>query len=198
MPVAAAPRTITFTPEEYFDWEERQDVPHEYANGEVYEMPGGTYEHFVVIANGVVALRAALDASTATVLPHGMRLQIHDRRFVYPDVSVVVGEPRFREGSKRRALLNPAVVVEVLSENRQVGEASTASYDRGEKYALYREVRSLREIVWVDSERRFAEVAFRANGAWSVREPVAEGLVSLPSLGIEVAVEDLYRGVDLT
>ena len=190
MPVAAAPRTITFTPEEYFDWEERQDVPHEYANGEVYEMPGGTAEHFLIIANWIVALRAQLDVASSSVFPDGMRLQIHDRRFVYPDVSVVDGEPRFREGSKRRALLNPSVVVEVLSE-------STAAYDRGEKYALYREVRSLREIVWVDSERRFVEVAVKANGAWSVREPVAEGLVSLPSLGIEVAVEDLYRGVDL-
>ncbi len=190
MPVVAAPRTITFTPEEYFDWEERQDVPHEYANGEVYEMPGGTYEHFVIIANWVVALRAILGASAATVLPDGMRLQIHDRRFVYPDVSVVVGEPQFREGSGRRALLNPSVVVEVLSE-------STATYDRGEKYALYREVRSLREIVWVDSERRFVEVAVKSDGAWSVQEPVAEGRVSLPSLGIEIAVEDLYRGIDL-
>ena len=189
MPVAAA-RTITFTPEEYFDWEERQDVPHEYANGEVFEMPGGTYEHFVIIANWVVALRAALSASTATVLPDGMRLQIHDRRYVYPDVSVILGEPRFREGSKRRALLNPWMVVEVMSE-------STAAYDRGEKYALYREVRSLREVVWVDSERRFVEVAVKADGAWSIREPVADGRVALPSLGVEVAVDDLYLGINL-
>ena len=87
-------------------------------------------------------------------------------------------------------LLNPSVAVEVLSE-------STASYDQGEKYALYREVRSLREIVWVDSERRFVEVAVKADGAWSVREPIADGQVTLPSLGVEVDVADLYRGVDL-
>ena len=187
MPVAAA-QTITFTPDEYFDWEERQEERFEYANGQVYPMPGGTYEHFLIIANWVVALRDALGTAQAVVLPDGMRLQINDRRYVYPDVSVVLGEPSFRDGSRRRALLNPVVAVEVLSK-------STAAYDRGEKFALYREVASLREIVWIDSERRWAEVATKADGAWSLPAPVEGGDVALPSLGLAVALDDLYRGV---
>ena len=112
----------------------------------------------------------ARTAIRAAVFPDGMRLQIND--YVYPDASVVVGGPQFREGPKRRVLPNPSVVVEVLSE-------STAAYDRGENYALYREVRPLREVVWVDSEHRSVEVAVKADGAWSIREPVG----------------DLYRGV---
>ena len=188
MPVAAA-RTITFTPEEYFDWEERQQERHEYAHGQVYPMPGGTSEHFLIIGNWIVALRTALGDTAALVYPDGMRLQIHDDRYVYPDVSVVLGEPAFRD-PKRRVLLNPSVAVEVLSQ-------STASYDQGEKFALYRQVPSLQEIVWVDSERRWAEVAVKTGGAWSLPAPVTGGTVALPSLGVEVALDGLYHGVDL-
>ena len=191
MPVAAA-RKVLLSPEEYFDWEERQDVRHEYAYGEVFPMPGGTFEHFQLIGNWIVALRDAIAASgvDAVALPDGMRVQIHDRRYVYPDVSVVVGAPAFREGSGRRVLLNPSVVVEVLSE-------STAAYDRGEKFAHYREVRSLREIVWVDSERRAAEVAVRTGDVWTLPVPVTDGAVSLPSLGLAVDLDAVYRGVEV-
>lgn len=185
MPVAAA-RTITFTPEEYFDWEERQDERHEYANGEVFPMPGGTYEHFLIIANWVRYLGTALTGAAA--LPDGMRLQIHEKRYVYPDVSVVVGQPAFRDAT-RRVLLNPSVAIEVLSE-------STEAYDRGEKFALYREVSSLREIVWVDSTRRFAEVAVNTAGTWSLPAPVADGQILLPSLGLAVPLDEIYRGVE--
>ena len=195
MPTTAA-RKITFTPDEYFDWEERQEEHHEYHHGEVYPMPGGTYEHFLVIANWVVALRNALADADASVLPDGMRLQINEDRYVYPDVSVVLGEPAFRDES-RRVLLNPTVVVEVLSESTEV-------YDRGEKLAsaglrlaFYREVPSLREIVWVDPDRRWAEVAVKTDDAWTLPAPVTGGAVALPSLGVEVALDDLYRGVDL-
>ncbi len=160
-------------------------------------MPGGTAEHFLIIGNCVRLLGNALFDEPAFVFPDGMRLQINDRRFVYPDVSVVMGEPTFREGSRRWALLNPSVVVEVLSE-------STATYDRGEKLAgaglrlaLFCEVLSLREIVWVDSERRFVEVATKTDGAWALPSPVEDGRVELPSLGVTVAVDDIYRGVTL-
>ena len=186
MPVAAK-RTAVFTPEEYFDWEERQEERHEYAYGEVYTMPGGTSEHFLIIGNWVRLLGNALLEADALVYPDGMRVQIHDQRYVYPDVSVVVGAPEFRD-PKRRVLTNPAVIVEVLSE-------STAAYDRGEKFGYFREVPSIQTIVWVDSERRFAEVAVKTDNAWSLPAPVLEGAVALPALGLEVALEDVYRGV---
>ena len=191
MPVAAA-RTLTLTPEESFDWEER----HEHARGHVYPTPGGTPEHFLIIGNWVRLLGNALLDRDALVYPDGMRLQVNDERYVYPDVSVVLGEPAFRD-AKRRVLLNPSVAVEVLSEKRQVGEASTASYDQGEKFALYRQVPSLQEIVWVDSERRWAEVAVKTGGAWTLPAPVADGSIALPSLAVEVSLDDLYHGVDL-
>ena len=188
MPTTAA-RKITFTPDEYFDWEERQEERHEYHHGDVYPMPGGTSEHFLVIGNWVRLLGNALLDVDALVYPDGMRLQINDARYVYPDVSVVLGVPAFRDES-RRVLLNPTVVVEVLSD-------STAVYDRGEKFAFYREVPSLREIVWVDPDRRWAEVAVKTDDVWALPAPVTGGAVALPSLGVELALDDLYHGVEV-
>ena len=116
-----------------------------------------------------------------------MRVQIHDERYVYPDVAVVAGSPEFRD-PKRRVLTNPSVIIEVLSE-------STAAYDRGEKFGYYREVPSIHTIIWVDSERRFAEVAAKTNGAWSLPAPVLDGVVTIPSLDVQVDLEDVYRNV---
>lgn len=189
MPAVAAKKWL-ITPEEYFDWEETQDIAHEYAYGEVFPMPGGTYEHFLIIANWIAVLHQAFRGTEHTVVPDGMRVQIHDERYVYPDVCVVTGSPQFRDDT-RRVLVNPTVIVEVLSE-------TTAAYDRGEKFALYREVASLQDIIWVDSERRWAEVARREDdGAWRLPGPVSNDQVEIASLELTVSFEDLYRGVEL-
>ncbi|MEM1054014.1 MAG: Uma2 family endonuclease [Bacteroidota bacterium] len=185
MPAAAA-ATITLTPEEYFAWEARQEVPHEYADGEVFPMPGGTFTHFTLILNIAVALRTALGDRDAHVLPDGMRLMIHDRRYVYPDVQVVLGDPAFRDENET-TLTNPAFVVEVLSD-------STAAYDRGEKFALYRDVESIREVVFVDPERRWVEVARRTDSGWLIETAVTEGEVQLHALGLALPMEAIYEG----
>ena len=189
MPAVAAKKWL-ITPEEYFDWEETQETAHEYAYGEVFPIPGGTASHFLIIANWIVVLRAALENTDALIFPDGMRLQIHDERYVYPDVTVVTETPRYRD-ARQRVLQNPSVVVEVLSE-------STAAYDRGEKFALYREVASLRDIIWIDSERRWAEVASRGeDGAWRLPGPVTDAQIEIASLELAISFDDLYQGVEL-
>ncbi|MDT0632479.1 Uma2 family endonuclease [Rubrivirga sp. S365] len=188
MPVSTA-RALTFTPEEYFDWEETQDVRHEYAAGKVHRLPAESSDHHLVVSNCIAFLGNEVDRSGRYVLSSGMRLQIHDARYVYADASVVFGPPALRDET-RRVLLNPAVVVEVLSDR-------TAVYDRGEKFALYREVPSIHTVVWVDSTRRWAEVAAKTNGVWAVPAPVTGGAVRLPSLGVDLALDGLYHGVEV-
>lgn len=187
MPVTAA-RTVLLTPDEYFSWEARQDVRHEYAYGEVFPMPGGTFNHFLIISNLAVAFRMALGDRPAFVLTDGMRLQIHDERYVYPDVSVVLGAPAFRDG-RRTTLTNPAVVVEVSS-------PSTAAYDRGEKLDLYQSVESIAAVLFVSTDARRVEVARRDADEWSLGAPVTAGDVSIEALGVSLALADAYRLVD--
>ena len=187
MPVTAA-RTVLLTPDEYFAWEERQDVRHEYAFGEVFPMPGGTFAHFLILANLARVLGNALAGRAAFVLADGMRLQIHGERYVYPDVSVILGEPAFRD-DRKTTMTNPVLVAEVLSR-------STAAYDRGEKLALYHGVASLREVVLVDAEARRVEVARRTEDGWDVGAAATDGEVRLESLGVALALADVYRLVD--
>ena len=184
MPAVAA-RTLTFTPEEYFAWEAEQDVRHEYHFGEVYPMPGGTFAH----AQAVMALGATLfnglRGTDCVVLSEAMRVEVlKGAQYVYPDVTVVCGEPAFYDDGET-TLLNPAVVCEVLSRR-------TADYDRGEKFALYRAVPSIQAVVFVDPERRSVQLARRTATSWARDEPVEHGPVEIGALGVTLAVGDLF------
>jgi Uma2 family endonuclease len=103
---------------------------------------------------------------------------------VYPDVTVVCGEPRFRD-DEQDVLLNPTLVVEVLSE-------STERFDRGDKFAGYRSVDSVRQVVLVSQHVRRVEVYTRADaGRWMMEEAIA-GVVRLEAIDCEVALDEVY------
>lgn len=187
MPVATA-RTLTFTPEEYFAWEETQEVRHEYHFGEVFPMPGGTYAHALLIMNLGAALVAALRGSDCRPVSSDMRVEVlSGGQYVYPDVSVHCGPPHFLT-DRRTTLINPAVVCEVLS-------PETKAYDLGEKLALYRGVPSIRALLYVDLDRPWAQIARRTETTWVRDEPVTEGAVMLGALGVWLALADLYDGL---
>lgn len=187
MPAVAA-RTLTFTPEAYFAWEAKQTERHEYHFGEVYAMPGGTLEHARLIMALGIALGNALRDSDCLVLSEAMRVEVlPDLQFVYPDVTVVCGEPLLRDASET-TLQNPTVVCEVLS-------PTTARYDRGEKFALYRGVPSVQAVVYVDPDARTVELRQRTATGWSVEAPVGEGTVEIASLGVSLAVDALFGSV---
>ena len=184
MPAVAA-RTLTFTPDAYEAWEQDQLERHEYHFGEVFPMPGGTLEHARLIVMLTVALAHALRAADCLVLSEAMRVEVlPDLQFVYPDVTVVCGEPTLRNATET-TLQNPTVVCEVLS-------PTTARYDRGEKFALYRGVPSVKAVVYVDPDARTVELRQRTDTAWSIAPPVAEGTVEIEALGVSLAVDDLF------
>lgn len=185
---AVAPRTLTLTPEEYFAWEATQEVRHEYHDGEVFPMSGGSSAHAEIIVNVTVALVLALRDAECTVRSEAMRVQVDQSHYVYPDLTVTRGRAQFRTGA-RTTLLNPTLAVEVLS-------PSTRSYDLGEKLALYRTVPSLEEVLFVDSERRQAETVRRTAEGWTFGGAVAEGEVRLESVGVVLDLGEVYRGVE--
>ncbi len=123
-------------------------------------------------------------------LREGMRVQVEDgERYTYPDLSAVCGEETYAD-AKQTTLVNPTLVVEVLSEG-------TEAYDRGEKLVTYRRIASLQEIVLVAQDVRSVEVYSRTgDGLWTLRE-VTEGSLPLASVGAEIALDELYAGVEV-
>ena len=187
MPTTAA-RTLTLTPEEYFAWEPTQTVRHEYHFGEVFPMPGGTFEHATVTTNLMAALAVALRGSECRPISNQMRVQVLENgQYVYPDATVHCGAPAF-VNERRTTLTNPAVVFEVLSDE-------TRSYDLDGKFALYRGVPSVRAVGFVEPERRWVQVAHRGEAGWRREEPVTGGAAEIDALGVALGLDDLYAGL---
>ncbi len=180
----------SWTVEEYFALERTSAVRHEYIDGVVYALAGGTRAHSRLAVNLTIDLGNALGDGPCLVYNADMRVQLTPERYVYPDLSVACGEPGRGDGGEI-FLADPTVVVEVLS-------PATAEYDRGDKADFYRQVTSLRDYVLVETARRLVEVRSRgAGGAWVERRYGPGEMVGLPSLGVRLAVDALYRNVEL-
>jgi Uma2 family endonuclease len=175
----------------------QEEERYEYLDGEVFAMSGGTAEHHVIISNINAELRAQFKGRPCQVYGQGMRLRIASGRAgKYPDLMALCGEPEFHD-ARRDLLLNPSLIVEVLSD-------STEGYDRGEKFALYRQIPSLQEYLMISQTRISAELFTRSEqgrgegGRWSFRafEDLADR-VTLASVGGELALAEVYDKVDL-
>ena len=148
----------SWTVEAYLDMERTSAVRHEYLDGLVYALAGGTGAHSRLGANMIAALHAALRDGPCGVYSSDMKVRVAPTRFVYPDASVgCVGVERNDRGDEW--LTEPLLVVEVLS-------PSTTAYDRGDKYDLYRRLPALRAYVLVETTTALVEVRSRlASGA---------------------------------
>ena len=161
-------------------------IKYEYVAGEVIAMAGGTVEHGRLIGRAAALIDRALEGKPCIVLPSDLRVRIRAAdRSTYPDLHVVCGQPE-RDPDDDHAIVNPTVVVEVLSD-------STAGLDRIEKFAAYRRLASLREYVLVSQRERRVEVyRRRENRRWQLDEHLTGDRLRLESLAIEIAVNDLY------
>ncbi len=184
---AAAARRLTLSPEAYLEWEEGQDEKHEYYQGEVFLMAGGTETHARLISNLHFMLRSALRDSDCTGYTDALRVQVEAHNlYTYPDLSVVCGEAVFAD-ERRTNLLNPVVLVEVLS-------PSTERYDRTTRGRLYRSMPSLEGYVTVSQDSPAVDVLTRTDDGWLLRSE-ENAQVALPPLGVTLALADLYDGV---
>lgn len=177
------------TEAEYLAMERASTSRHELWNGEVYAMTGGTLTHAALAMNMGAALIAALGDRECLVLSADAKVHVPlTRAFVYPDVTVVCGEVESFD-EQRDVLRNPLLVVEVLSE-------STERFDRGEKFAGYRSIPSMIDYVLVSQDDRRIEVYTRqSSSGWMLQtyEDETGGAVSLPSIGVTVALGAIYR-----
>ena len=181
---------IEITPEEYLAAERQADFKSEFFAGEVFAMAGASYAHNLIVANVIAELRQQLKRQSCTVVPSDLRLWIESAAYyLYPDVTVVCGEPEFTD-EHIDTLVNPRLIVEVLSK-------STKDFDRGEKFTLYRSLPSFAEYVLIAQDRHHVEhFARQADGRWLLTDidRMAE-TISLESIDGQLALTEIYDKV---
>jgi Uma2 family endonuclease len=173
---------------DYLALEEVSNVKHEYLDGEIYAMAGGTPDHAALAMAVGAALVGQLGGKACRVFSSDLRVRVLATGLAtYPDVTVVCG-PLERDPDSRTTVTNPTLVVEVLSDG-------TEDYDRGEKLEHHRQVPSLRECLLVSHRRPSLELWRREpDGVWSRQEAGPGAALELLSVGCSLAVDDIYRG----
>ena len=180
---------VRYTYAQYLALETGSNVKHEYLDGQIYGMAGGTPEHAALAAAVVGLLFPALRAGGCTAHSADLRVRVRETGLAtYPDVTVVCG-PRERDVDDRDAVNNPTLVVEVLS-------PSTEEYDRGEKFEHYKRIASLRQYVLVAHDRREVEVWTREGDDWARRVFGERDAAVLDSIGASLDVASLYDAVE--
>ena len=180
------------TEEEYLRQERAAETKSEFVDGEMFAMSGGTRAHSTLAVRWITQLSIKLEGRSCSV--YNSDLKVRTRRtgsYLYPDVSVVCGESLTHQDADD-LVTNPVVVIEVLS-------PSTEGYDRGKKFALYREVESLQDYVLVHTGEIHLEQFTRQPGNWLYREYTgAESTIRIESIGCEISLGDLYTGERLS
>lgn len=184
MTSAASRRHHTF--DEYLDVEEKsREVKHEFVNGEIFAMAGGSVEH-AALAQAIGGLLVAhLRGGPCRAYSADLRIRIPEAGVAtYADATVVC-DPVERDPASPTHVVNPRIVVEVLS-------PSTEAYDRGEKRGYYQQLASLREYVLISQDRRRVEVWSRTTEGFQREVHESGGIVSLDSIDLRLAVDELY------
>ncbi len=178
-----------FTPQEYLALERKSETRSEYYNGEIFAMAGASREHNLISVNLLMDIGNQLYDRPCEVYTSDMRVHIEATGlYTYPDVTVVCGEPRFQD-SEVDTLLNPMVIVEVLSQ-------STEAYDRGVKFRHYRRIGSLREFVLISQDRMMVERYTRQGNDWVLSELTdPDQVLKLDSIGCQIPLGRIYAKV---
>ncbi|MEI9809076.1 MAG: Uma2 family endonuclease [Bacteroidota bacterium] len=181
-----------FSMEEYLEFESASDEKHEYYRGGVFAMSGAKMTHNIISVNILSTLKQKLKGKSCRPFNSDQRIHIpQNTLFTYPDISIVYGEIKTKNDDEWN-IINPTVIIEVLS-------PSTKSYDKGEKFTLYRDIVTLKEYILVDSENIRVE-AFRLNntGHWELEEYKTIGdMLEIKAVNVTVPVHEVYEGTKI-
>ncbi len=183
----ALPQHPLMTVEEYFELDRTStETRYEYIDGYVRMLAGGTANHATIGVNVTSTLRRLLRGSPCRVYNSDLRVRISETRYVYPDASVSCDE---RDRGQSDTVRSPRLIVEVLS-------PGTEAYDRGRKFAYYRERPTIQEYVLIDTQRQAVEVFRREkNSFWTFHAFGPGDEVELVSVHVRVPVDDIYEDV---
>lgn len=179
------------SPQEYLAIERSLETRNEYLDGVMYAMSGTTYEHTRIKENISYRASAQLDGGPCEVLSSDMRVKVNSSGlYTYPDLIILCGRPEL-EDSHFDTLLNPQVIIEVLSE-------STEKYDRGLKFQHYRQIPSLREYILVSQNKVLVERFTRQpDNSWNFQtfdDP--QGVFPFATVAIQIPLQEIYRKVE--
>lgn len=174
------------TPEEYLEFERQSDEKHEYIGGQLYQMAGASKRHVQLTSRLTTLLSIQIGNRPCDVLASDMRVQVRNAYF-YPDVTVACEDGHYI-GEREDTLLNPSVVIEVLS-------PSTQDYDRGSKWQEYRQITNLQDYLLVSQDKMQIEHYNRTSEtSWNFQEYTNdEDVIVLESVGCELKLGDIYR-----
>ena len=183
-------RATLLTPEEYLEIERRAERKSEYYQGVMYAMAGASQQHVLIVTNLISQLGNELADRPCQVYSADLRLRVSPTGlYTYPDVVVVRGEARFAD-DQQDTLLNPTIVIEVLSE-------STQDYDRGRKFEHYRTLPSLRDYLTIAQDRPHIEHWSRLERGGSLMEYTElNQTVELPSIDAGLPLSRIYAKVE--
>ena len=187
--MAAKPQGL-LSREEYLALERRGEEKHEYLAGELVAMVGASFRHNLIQTRVLAGLYQQLRGRPCEVTPSDLRVAVGALGiYTYPDVTVVCGEPQF-EDAEQDTLLNPTVLIEILS-------PSTESYDRGKKFQPYRLIPTCREYLLIAQDQSLIEHYLRQpNNRWLLATFEQLGdVIALDSIGCTLALADVYDGI---
>ncbi len=177
------------TIEEYFAWEQQQEIRYEYLEGELIAMTGGTIPHNDIAINLLMALRPQIRSANCRINMADVKVRVSPTAYFYPDLVVSCDE---RDRNAIKLIEFPKLIVEVLS-------PSTEADDRGRKFKHYQLLDSLQEYVLISSEYMSVECFRRSENKFWIYAPYSAGdLVTLESVGWSGAIELIYEDVQLT
>jgi len=179
--------SLVFTVDDYLVWEELQEEKYEYVNGEVFAMGGARGEHVIVSLNIASALKQQLRGKPCQTYMSDMKLRVEAMdAFYYPDVVVSCNKS---DHQAEQFLSSPRLIVEVLSD-------STEAYDRGGKFAAYRNITSLNEYVLVNIKTRSVECFRRtAENDWLLHVYTDETVCDFVSLDVSVEMATIFEDI---
>ena len=188
--IAAKENFSQLTPAEYFVWQEQQLQKHEYINGEVYAMSGGSKNHSLISVRFITLFSNHLETSGCETGNSDLRVNIAGtNNYTYPDVSVTCDD---RDKTTTQYITYPCLIVEVLS-------PSTEAYDRGGKFRMYRNNPNLQDYLLVSSTSIEMDLYHqKENGEWVIINYKEGDTIELKSINLSFAIEQVYRGLVLT
>jgi len=195
--MTALPKQL-YTLEEYLELDKNSEEKYEFFEGrvrgvgEAFAMAGGSINHGRIMRNVIRRLENKLDGTPCEVFPSDTRLKVPTALpYRYPDASVVCGEPVIEEIQGQQMLLNPVLIVEVLSD-------STEAYDLGKKFSAYQSIPSFREYLLVAQDRpHVIQHVWQGDGKWLRSEHDGlEAVLKLESLNLTLPLSEIYQRVN--